>query len=244
MKKYIVILSSLWLLDCNCYPQGLILGSYVEPIPKTFLIKNVETIDFEFDIFNNNRYVLMINNEDGSDFHWYIMLSRGKYHQYGNKLRFKDECYHFNMEAVVNHRSFTFSSAPDFLMKRNFALHYPADEKWEEPPYYSPYSMTRADVRKHNHIYKEKLEFQWGLYREYHMGIFDFRLNIMENHRYVLTCNEYVFSKGKWERHHNTVVLKDDMGFLIRLLIKENRLLYKYEPDKFLVFRYNGNGEE
>lgn len=238
MKKHIITLLSLLLFDYNCYSQDLIPGIYAKPRPVTFLIKNVETINFEFNIFKNNRYVLMISNNDGPDIFWYIMLSRGKYYQQGNKLRFKDECFRANMKALVNHKSFTFSSAPDFLTKREFVLHYPANEKWEEPSYYSPYSITKADLHKHNRTYKADFELRYGVYREYHMGMFDFRLKIMENNEYVLTCNEFVFSKGRWKRKHNVLMLKDILGFNICLLIEKGRLCYKYEPDKLLIFRY------
>ena len=196
--------------------QTLRPGHYPDTTP--VIIIDSGTLDFSFFLFHNGRYVLMFNNdEEGADFFWYIMLSRGKYRQKGTDLVLSDECFHFKMKAVTKEQSFSFVSAPNFLLNRTFKRDIYVEDLGEEPPYFSPYAMTKSDMSKHNFI-----------------------LRIMGDEEYILTCNEYVFSKGKWKRQRNALVLTDDIGFHIRLLIKENRLFYKYEPDKYLIFKYIG----
>ena len=237
--KSIIILIILMLVWNESMSQTLRPGHYPNTTP--VIIIDSGTLDFSFFLFHNGRYVLMFNNdEEGADFFWYIMLSRGKYRQKGTDLVLSDECFHFKMKAVTKEQSFSFVSAPNFLLNRTFKRDIYVEDLGEEPPYFSPYAMTKSDMSKHNKANKTDFDLLYGLYRENHMGMFDFILKIMGNEEYILTCNEYVFSKGKWKRQRNALVLTDDIGFHIRLLIKENRLFYKYEPDKYLIFKYIG----
>lgn len=186
----------------------------------------------ELYLYTNGKYEFYVEDTP-SDVVYPILLSHGSYRICNNNLYMKDDYYKLRMAASFSDTVLQFNIAPDFILHRRFCKYKYGNAYntsfWDEKKL-----LSKKQIKKYNNN-KNTYQLNPGTYTLDYLGIFLFKLILKENQKFELTCNAAEISSGFWEQRHNIVVLKDELGYKYRFLVKNDKLQYRYQdPQGFL----------
>lgn len=213
---------TIFLISCSGQPQNARLFFKCEDY-----VSSPANLHSKLYLYTNGIYELYVESSTPSDIVYPILLSHGSYRICNNNLYMKDDYYKLRMAASFSDTVLQFNIAPDFILHRRLCKYKYGNAYntsfWDEKKL-----LSKKQIKKYNNN-KNTYQLNPGTYTLNYLGIYLFKLILKENREFVLTCNAAVISSGFWEQRHNIVVLKDELGYKYRFLVKNDKLQYRYQ---------------